>query len=269
MRKWLLYSVACVTVGIACWVRSDDPVPVSSPDVVTTDIAEQTSEDIQIIRVADVHSVVEELDSADDVSVQYTHYLCIDNMLYEVDYVGSSYNYKSGTGHVSSIHPDKTVDCYYDEDSYLLSVDDEEFASSRDFLDTRNKEAGYLSSNLSTIGMIVDVIQHSDKTRVHCVPNGTLYVLTTHDPVYNGELLHPVVDTGVDYVHWQILVSNNDEPHKAKLTIKSCKNDQGIEYEQFSYEFKTNTGFVASFPDFSYKRGNEYEDIGVDEGAAG
>lgn len=269
MKKWVLYSAICFIVGIVCMLYSNREVPVDSSSVVTIEPIEQTSEEVRIIRVSDIHSVVEELQCADDVSIQYTHYLCMDDILYEVDYVGSSYNYKSGNGHVSSIHPDQLVDCYYNDDDYLISVGDDDFTSSSDTLEVRNKEAKYLDTNLSTINMIVDVLQHSEKTRVKEVPSGTLYVLTTYDSVHDGELLQTVEATGVEYVHWQILVSNNEEPNEAKLTIKSCENDQGIEYEQFSYKFRTNTGYDITFPDFSYQRGNHYEDFTADESAAG
>lgn len=269
MKKWLLYSAACFIIGTVWMLCSGGVMHVDSSSVVTVEPIEQTSDNVQIIQVSDIHSVIEELEFADDVNIQYTHSLCINDILYEVDYVGSSYNYKLGKGHVSAIHPDLIVDCYYDEDSYLISIGDEGFKSDEDTVEVGNKEIKYLSSNLSTINMIVDVIQHSDKTRVTEVSGGTLYALTTYDSVHNGELLQPVEGTGVECVNWEVYVSNNEEPSVAKLTIKSCENDQGIAYEQFSYKFRTNTGYTVSFPDLDYKRGNMYEDFTANESAAG
>lgn len=246
MKKCAIYCTACVLVGVLfLLLNKQEPVVDEPADPVARVIEDTNEEPVQVLRMDDVLFVLQDLDEASDVHITYTHTLNIDGIDYEMDYVGSNYNYDLDRGHTSVITSDWNADLWYDEEYYVLHTDDVE---SVDIMCRQVKD--YYSSNLATIRLICSMLMQGTTQHIAQRDNYTVYKATSNDQLADGNLLHVTVDSDVFKSSWQITVPNDPFGlYKASLTVYPDENSAGIHYEKFSYEFLINTGFQCKFPE--------------------
>jgi len=248
MKKCALYCTVCVLVGVflLCWQDSTtrQETPSVTPAIQTTTTSIVIPDEVDIAHTDDVLQVLQTLKEAGDVSINYTHSVTIDGVEYEMDYLGSQYNYDVDRGHTAGIIHDQVVDLWYDETRNVLTTD------STDNLDSlRNAAQASYRKHVSTISLICNMIANGDACYIADREGYTVYKVTSYAQLAEDQLLHVTVDSDVRVSNWVVHVP--DDPngvYTAVLVVFPNENQAGITREKYFYTFQVNTGFKCNFP---------------------
>lgn len=248
MKKCAAYCVVCLVIGVLLLAGShvekpDEAIPISSESIQPTAIP--VAENVDVAQVDDVLSVLNILKEAGDVQVNYTHTVTMDGIEYEMDYVGSSYNYDVDRGHTSGIVNNDVVDLWYDETRFIFNTNND---SKVDELSSLMRS--YYNKNMETVRLICNMITQGEIQNVYNAFDYTVYRAVTTDPLAIDQILHVTIDSTVKAASWVVCVPDDpNEAYRAVLLVYPSSNKAKITREKFSYEFRVNTGFRCHFPD--------------------
>lgn len=244
MKKCAIYCTLCVLIG-GYFLFKKEPIREPAEQVTHNVSIISESEMPEVLPVDGVLHVLDTLNEAGDVHINYTHSLVIDTVTHEMEYAGSTYNYDVDRGHTSLINDKFSAELWYTEDNYKLSTDRVE-----DLDAVYNVTKDCYQSNVQTIRLICEMIMQGKVQDVIRRNDHTVYKATSYDQLAKTDMLHVTVDSYVERSDWAVVVPDDAQgEYTAVLKVYPSENSSGITCERFSYKFRVNTGFRCEFPD--------------------
>lgn len=250
MKKCVLYCTACVLLGILvlCSRQQKQSANTEYAEVntlTTEEAVEKESLEVTVLNTEDVLSVIDRLNEASDVHIDFVHTLVIDDTNYEMDVVGSSYNYDVDRGHISVITDKFFAEVWYSEDETILETSNVE-----DITVARTYTDGLYQRNLYTVKLICSMLTDGKLQQVYRTKDYTVYKAYSNKQMAETNLLHVTADSTVRATSWVVRVPHSqDGEYTATLNVFPNENASDITCERFSYKFRINTGFRCKFPE--------------------
>lgn len=246
MKKCVLYCTTCVLLGVLFlrFGHSDTHDMSITHTEINTLLPNQTNTKPSVLAMEDVLKVLDTLDQAGDVHIDYVHTIDIDSITYEMDWVGSVYNYDVDRCHTSAVTDKFYADMWYSEDDYILNVDKQEYV---DTAYSYLKDS--YQTSLRTIRLICQMTATGEVQEVYETDGYIVYKAFSDKQIAESNVLHVTTDSNVRSTSWVVRVPNDaNNEYTAVLTIYPDENSAGITCETYSYKFNIDTGFSCTFP---------------------